>query len=156
MKKVLAFLAVIVVLFGLIIALNHYQTQQLLKDNPYGRNDLRQETIDQLKDPNYRNVILPEVLEEKLANGQSQTVYFFSPVCEYCKLTTPIVVPLAQDLGIDLKLFNLLEFSKEAAEYEVTRTPTIVHFENGKEVARIVGYQDKEVFSEWFEEHVLP
>lgn len=155
MKKILAFLIVIVVIFAGIILLNRYQTKELLKDNPYGTDDLKQETIDLLKDPNYKNIILPDDLDKKLENGESQTVYFFSPTCSYCRMTTPIVVPLAEDLGIDLKLFNLLEFESYKTTYDIQYTPTIVHYENGEEKARIVGYDEEDVFKKWFEENVL-
>lgn len=148
--------AVLVVLFiGLFVA-NNYKNKQALdgKENPYGKDDLRQETIDQLDDPLYQNQIVPDDLDEKLANGEDITVYFYSPTCVYCQRTTPVVVPLTEELDIDMKKMNLLEFDR-MDYYEIEGTPTIVHYENGEEVARISGERPKEDFQQFFEQTVL-
>jgi len=155
MKKVIIFLSIIVVLFGGLIFLSFYQKQEALKNNPYDKTDLHSATIDQLKDPNYRNVILPKELDQVLAEGGTQTVYFFSPLCSYCKQTTPIVVPMTKDLGIDLKLYNVLEYEEAWDEFNIEGTPTIIHFKDGKEVGRIYGFQEEEVFKKWFEDTVV-
>ncbi|MCU9612561.1 thioredoxin family protein [Caldibacillus lycopersici] len=155
MKKILIFLGIIIIIFGAIGLLNYYQKQAALKDNPYKTNDLHASTIDQLKDKNYANIILPDDLKQELENGETETVYFFSPECPHCQKTTPIVAPLAKDLGIDLKMYNVLEFEEGWDDYAIKGTPTIIHFEDGKEVARIDGYREKEVFQQWFEENVL-
>lgn len=107
-------------------------------------------TFEQLDDPNYQNLILPDELEKKLKNKETVTVYFYSPTCPHCQKTTPIVVPLAKKMGIDLKLFNLLEFEDGWDKYHVKGTPTLVHYENGKKVKRIDGYHEEAVFRDWF------
>ncbi|KHF27140.1 hypothetical protein LR68_04050 [Anoxybacillus sp. BCO1] len=61
-------------------------------------------------------------------------------------------MPLAKEMGIDLKQFNLLEFEEGWDEYHIEATPTIVRFKNGKEVARIEGYYEEDVFRKWFEQ----
>src|SRR5699024_12146872 len=43
-------------------------------DNPYGKTNLEQETIDQLDDPLYQNQITPDDLDEKLDNQEDLTV----------------------------------------------------------------------------------
>lgn len=155
MKKVLIFLGIIVLIFASILILNNVNNQKLLKDNPYGTNDLEQATIDQLDDPNYQNIILPDELNASLANEENKTVYFFSPLCSYCKQTTPIIVPLAEEMGVELELYNILEFNQESAKYNVTKTPTLIYFENGKEVQRFEGAADKQFFENWFNSYVL-
>ena len=55
-----------------------------------------------------------------------------------CKEATPILTPLAEELGIDLVQYNLLEFEQGWDDYDIEGTPTIVQFKDGKEVARIV------------------
>src|SRR5699024_11448014 len=82
------------------------------------------------------------------------TVYYYSPTCSYCQKTTPVVVPVAEEMGVDLKKMNLLEFDK-MDYYKVEGTPTIIHYEDGKEVARIVGEQPKENFEAFFKENVV-
>ncbi|PMY01138.1 thiol reductase thioredoxin, partial [Pseudomonas sp. MPR-R5A] len=63
------------------------------------------------------------------------------------------VSPLSEDMGVDLLQYNLLEFEEGWDDYGITQTPTIVQYKDGKEVARITGYQNKAVFEDWFNEH---
>lgn len=154
MKRIALFVLVIVAVFSSLGLITKYQEHQLLKNNPFKKTDLHAATIKQLKDPHYQNIILPDELEDKLKNKEDVTVYFYSPTCIHCTNTTPIVVPLAEEIGVDLKLFNVLEFP-EWEKYNVRGTPTIVHYKDGEEVDRIVGAQDKSTFALWFGEHVL-
>lgn len=150
-------IGIIVVLVIALFFVVQYQNNQKTNgsDNPYGTSDLEQETIDQLDDPNYQNQILPDELESKLENGEDVTVYFFSPTCVYCQNTTPYLAPLAEDNGVDMKMFNLLEFGQEGMPYAIESTPTLVHFKDGEEVARIVGQRSEEEFQKFFDEYVL-
>lgn len=155
-KKMLIIIGVIVILFAALVFLVNYQNNQALDgvDNPYGTNDLKQETIDQLDDPLYQNQILPEDLSENLDNSESETVYFYSPVCVYCQNTTPYLVPLAEDMGVDLKKVNLYEFNQAEVMFSVESTPTLVHYEDGEEVARLVGQKPEEEYQAFFEQYV--
>lgn len=154
MKKVFIFLAVIIVLFAAVGFLTKMQNEEKVAgNNPYGKDTLHPETVKQLDDPNYQNLILPDELDEKLANGEDLTVYFYSPTCPHCQRTTPVVAPLTEEMGINLLQFNLLEFENGWDKYLITETPTIVQYKDGKEAARITGYQEKEVFQDWFNEN---
>lgn len=151
MKKVIIFLAVIIVLFAGVALLTKMQNEEKVSgDTQYNKDTLHPETVAQLDDPNYQNLILPEDLEQKLDNKEDVTVYFYSPTCSHCQRTTPIVAPLAKDMGVNLVQYNLLEFENGWDDYGIKETPTIVQYKDGKEVERIVGYQEKEVFEEWF------
>ncbi|HYK75189.1 MAG TPA: thioredoxin family protein [Pseudoneobacillus sp.] len=155
MKKIVIFLVIIIALFVGMAVLNNVQNKDKLNEgNPYKTNDLHQETIDQLDDPNYQNIILPDALEEKINNKEDFTVYFFASNCPHCKRTTPILMPLAEEMGIDVVQFNLLEFEEGWDQYGIEGTPTLVHYEDGKEVARIDGYREEATFKQWFEENV--
>lgn len=107
-----------------------------------------------MDDPLYQNIIQPNDLEERIESGESTTVYFFSPDCVHCQRTTPVLVPLAEDNDIDLVQMNLMEFEDEKAEYDIEGTPTMVHFDNGNEVARIVGEHPEDEFQSFFDEYV--
>jgi thiol-disulfide isomerase/thioredoxin len=163
MKKVIIFIAVIVVLFASIGIITSMQNKEKVEGNPFNKDDLHPETIKILDDPNYQNNILPEDLEQKLNDGEDVTVYFYASDCPHCKVTTPVVAPLAEDLGIDLVQYNVLEFQQGWNDYAIEATPTIVHFKGGKEVARISGSQPEEItgvkpevtFESWFQEFVL-
>ncbi|WP_071459028.1 thioredoxin family protein [Bacillus massilinigeriensis] len=150
MKKVVIFLILIAGVFAALFFVNKSQTEEKSKGNAYGKSTLRPETVDQLDDPNYQNIILPEELDKKLKAGEDATVYFYSPTCSHCKQTTPVVAPLAKEMDLDLVQFNLLEFEEGWNKYGIEETPTIVQYKDGKETNRIIGYQAKHTFREWF------
>ncbi|WP_456276148.1 thioredoxin family protein [Bacillus sp. AK128] len=153
MKKVIIFLAVIIALFGALAFVTNYSNQQASEGNPYGKEKLKSATIAQLDDPNYENQILPDELKERLDNKESLTVYFYSPECAFCKETSPVIVPMAEELGMELPLFNLLEFEEGFPTYQITSTPTVVRYEDGVEVNRVEGKVSDEQFQAWFEQY---
>lgn len=144
MKKLLAIGGIIVVIFALILVLNNQSNKGKLKDNPYGTNNLQQASIDLLDDKNYQNIILPDELKEKIETGEPVTAYFFSPLCSYCKEMTPIMMPIADEMDVDVQQFNVLEFDNESLAYQIEATPTTILFDNGEEVGRMVGGQPEE------------
>ncbi|WLR54030.1 thioredoxin family protein [Mesobacillus subterraneus] len=155
MKKVIVFLLIIVGLFAALFFLNKAQNEEKSEGNPYGKDTLHPETVKQLDDENYQNIILPEELDEKIENGDDVTVYFYSPLCSHCVRTTPVVAPLAKDMEVDLVQFNLEEFKDGWNDYGIESTPTIIQYKDGKEVNRIVGYQEEATFENWFNENTL-
>ncbi|MDX8045728.1 thioredoxin family protein [Gracilibacillus sp. S3-1-1] len=157
MKKMIIFIAVLVVIFGaLVFVVQQQQSKQIDgKDNPYGKTDLSKSTIDQLDDPMYQNQILPDDLQSKLDDGEDLTVYFYSPECVHCQRMTPVIVPLADELGVDVVKLNLLEFEPAWPQFNIESTPTLVHYENGQETARIVGEQPQTNFENFFKQEVL-
>lgn len=155
MKKIVIFLALIIVVFAAIALLTNKDAKEKSIDNPYNKEVLEPETIEQLDDPNYQNIITPDDLQKKIANKKDVTVYFYSPICSHCQVTTPVVAPLAKEMEIDLAQYNVLEFEQGWDDYAIENTPTIVQFKNGKETARIVGSYPKEEFTSWFEANTL-
>lgn len=147
---------VIIVLFGTLYFVNDYKNKQAVEnnENPYGDKKLEQATIAQLDDPLYNNQIMPEELKEKVESGESVTVYFYSPECGHCQNTTPVLVPVTDDLGIDMVKLNLLEFPAEWDHWNIKSTPTVVHYEDSEEVARIIGERTEEEFQAFFNEYV--
>ncbi|MGP4106605.1 thioredoxin family protein [Virgibacillus sp. L01] len=156
-KKMLIILASILVLFIALYFVIDYKNDQAMGDNenPYGKDNLHQATIDQLDNPDYQNQITPDKLEEKLDNGEDVTVYFYDPTCPHCKRTTPILAPLAEEMGVDMKKLNVLEFEAAWNNYSIQSTPTLVHFEDGKEVDRVNGSQSEEIFRAFFNEYAV-
>src|SRR5699024_3384139 len=122
-------------------------------DNLFGKDIFLQETIDSLDDMLYLNIFQPNDLDDGIASVESTTVYFFSADCVHCQRTSRVVVPLAEDNDIDLVQMNIMEFEDEKAEYDIEGTPTMVHFDNGNEVARIVGEHPEDEFQSFFDEY---
>ncbi|GIO25702.1 thioredoxin family protein [Ornithinibacillus bavariensis] len=155
-KKMLIIIGVIVVLFFALYFVIDYKNDKALEaNNPYGTTDLEQATIDQLKDPNYDNQILPKDLIAEVESGKPMTVYYYSPTCVYCQKTTPYLAPLAKKMNVDMKKLNLLEFSTAVPQFGIKSTPTLVYYEDGKEVRRLEGQKTEEEYKAFFEEYVL-
>src|SRR5690625_4329039 len=157
-NKMVAIVGVIIILFVVLFFEINVKNKQAIdsNENPYGKDDLRQETIDLLGDPLYGNIIVPDDLDAKLENKETVTVYYFSPTCVYCQKATPIVVPITEELGIDMVKMNLLEFDK-MNYYGLEGTPTLIHYENGEEVARVEGLPEnaEEAYRAFFDKYVL-
>ncbi|MDE5412490.1 thioredoxin family protein [Alkalihalobacterium chitinilyticum] len=152
MKKIIIFLVVVVGIFAALAVVNNASTSKKVEGNPYGKSNLNQLTINQLDDPNYQNIILPDELTSSLEDGESMTVYFYQPTCPACVEASPIIVPMTADMGIDLKLYNLLEFNEGWSGHNIQSTPTIVHYENGQELGRVEGLYSEEEYRSWFEQ----
>ncbi|GAE27691.1 thioredoxin [Halalkalibacter wakoensis JCM 9140] len=155
MKKIILFGSVVILIFVALIVVSNLNSAQKASGNPFGKERLHPATVELLDDPNYENVILPAELEEKLTNDEAVTVYFYSSTCPYCKEATPVLVELADESGIDLVQYNLREFEEGWDEYKLESTPTVVHYENGVEVGRIVSLQPAQEYQRFFDEYVL-
>lgn len=109
------------------------------------------ETKEETKTDYYTNKISPEDIRKNIQEKKEQTIYFYKTSCVHCHRVSPIIVPMAKDMNIDMKVFDL-ENEPEAVwdEFKITGTPAIVHFKEGKEVSRIEGEQPKENFKKWF------
>lgn len=150
MKKLLIIAGIVVVVFAGIIFLTNQANNEKMADNPYDTEDLEQATIDQLDDENYQNIVVPAELEERIVSGEPTTVYFFSPTCQYCQQTTPVLMPVAEDMDVDVLQYNLLEYEQGWQQYMIEATPTLIHYDNGEEVSRWVGAQPKENIEKFF------
>lgn len=152
MKKII-FLSILVaaLLIGAIVY-SDISNRQQAAGNPYGKANLNPATLEQLNDPLYDNLIMPDELKSKLNNQEDLFVYYYSPLCEHCKATTPVLVPIVNDMDIDMKKHNLLEFSSSWDDFQIEFTPTLVHYKDGKEVARLVGGHEANEWQAWLEE----
>ncbi|MFC4353538.1 thioredoxin family protein [Chryseomicrobium palamuruense] len=154
MKKLAIFGGIIVAAFVLIIILTNMSNSEKLANNPYDTDNLEQSTIDLLDDENYQNIILPDALTEKIQSGEPTTVYFFSPICQYCKEMTPVLMPLAKQEDVEIVQYNVLEYEQAWQDFAIEVTPTLVHFENGQEEMRAVGALPEDQILRFFDEVV--
>ncbi|MFS0554518.1 thioredoxin family protein [Brevibacillus sp. 179-C9.3 HS] len=152
MKKVIILAIVVAALLIGAIVYSDISNRQQAEGNPYGKANLHPATLEQLSDPLYDNLIMPDELKAKLDNQEDMFVYYYSPLCEHCIATTPVLVPIVKSLEIDMKKHNLLEFNASYNDYQITHTPTLVHYKGGKEVARLVGGREASEWKAWLEE----
>jgi thioredoxin 1 len=159
--KVAAYLGVIAVIFIALVIVNQ-AANRASADNVYGipASKLSPQTVKLLDDPNYQNIILPDELDQKLANQESFFVYYFSATCPYCMETTPKLNPIIAEQGVDVRQFNLDVYPDGFGKYGIVYTPTLVFYENGAEKDRIEGglvegndLVTEEMFIEFFEKY---
>ncbi|WP_424237932.1 thioredoxin family protein [Bhargavaea ginsengi] len=153
MKKLLIIGGAVIVVFAMIVFLTNQSNQSKLENSPYGDKKLQQATIDQLDDENYQNIVLPDELEQKVESGEPVTAYFFSPTCQYCQEMTPRLMPVAEDMDVQIDQYNLLEYEDGFIQYQIEATPTLIHFEDGVEVGRMVGAQPNENIEAFLNEY---
>ena len=153
MKKLAIVGSIIVILCIAIVLLTNKSQNDIIEvhDNPYGTDNLHPSTIELLADENYQNIILPDDLQRKIESDEGTYAYFFSPTCQYCKAFTPVLMPIAEEYGVKIDQLNVLEFNLASNTYRIESTPTLIYFENGEEVARIIGDAPKDVVHEFFQ-----
>lgn len=143
MKKLWIYLLIIVVLFGALFFLTQMSKNQYAEDAKrlYNKSpdELTQPTLELLDDPNYQDIITEDMLSQKLANQESLFVYFFQPTCVHCQVTTPILMPMIDQLGIDIHQYNLSEYREGWEKYGVTATPTIIYYKDGVRAGELSG-----------------
>jgi thiol-disulfide isomerase/thioredoxin len=154
-KKLFIYLGIIVGLFVLLFIVNH-QSEKAKEEARTSKIDaatnekskqlygvdaakLKPETLAQLNDANYQNIIKPADLKNDLSAKKDMFVYYFQTTCSHCLVTTPVLNPIAKTAGVDLKQLNLWEYEAGWNEFKITATPTIVYYKGGKEVLRMEG-----------------
>jgi len=70
---------------------------------------------------------------------------FWAAWCGPCKMLSPVVEELAQDLTGQLKVgkLNVDDSPKTASEFGIMSIPTLLVFQGGSVVRQIVGYMPK-------------
>ena len=73
--------------------------------------------------------------------------------CANCITLMPMLYNVVSNrTDVTLEHFELDENSKNFAnEYNIDRVPTVLLLDNGKEIARVCGFQPEEVFEVWLE-----
>jgi thioredoxin 1 len=152
LKKLLIIGGIIIAIFILVVVLSNKSNETKLKDNPYGTENLAKSTIDLIGNENYSNIVLPDTLFKKIEAGEPVTAYYFHPECQYCMQMTPVMMPIAKEMDVNVQQYNMLEFGQQAAAYGIESWPTLVYYEDGKEVGRMVGAQPEENIRAFFNE----
>lgn len=152
MKKITITIVLIAILFAIGMYFLKDDEKNKTTDNIYKKENLHTETINDLDNPHYQNIILPEELKKAINNKENITVYFYSPTCGACREASPLIHEASKKVGHDVKLMNLLEFENGWDDYKIEYTPTIVRYENGKEISRIVSLQEEGVYEDWLRE----
>ncbi len=139
MKKMILFsLVIISILSGIFFVQKGNKNQEL--------------EVSKIQDGNYyQNSISIKQLKADLINNEKHVIYFYKEGCLYCEQVSPIIVPMAKDKNIPMKVINLWEYPiEEWDNFRIEAVPTIVEYRNGKEKNRIEGAHSETSYKEWF------
>jgi len=83
-------------------------------------------------------------------------VDFWSPTCGPCRLVAPILEELAEDYGEDAKIvkINVFDNAVIAGKLNISVLPTLIIFNQGKMVERLVGAQRKDKLEDLLDEYI--
>ena len=74
---------------------------------------------------------------------------FYGEFCGPCKMLSPLLERIAKDnSSITFGKVDIDESSDLASEYKIMSVPTLILFENGKEINRLVGLQPEQKIRE--------
>lgn len=85
-------------------------------------------------------------LESVLTNNDKVLVDFYEKNCGPCKMMAMILKEIAK--GMEDVMIVTLEFNENrevAQQYDVNNSPYLILFQDGKEVSRLIGLQQKPV-----------
>lgn len=92
-----------------------------------------------------------ESFKDELVN-KKVLVDFYATWCGPCKMLGLVIEKLDEDELIPILKVDTDESSSLAAEYNIFSIPTLIMFENGKELKRNVGYLSYEELKKWVSE----
>lgn len=87
-----------------------------------------------------------EFEEKVLRSPVPVLVDFFADYCGPCRLLAPVLGEVAQELQGRAAVYKVdaVENSELAGRLRITALPTVAVFKEGREVARLVGLQNKD------------
>ena len=83
--------------------------------------------------------------KEIAEDNKTVLVDFYADWCGPCKMLSPVIEKLAEDMP-DIKVgkINVDEENELAEAFGVSNIPTVIVFKNGKLYKKAIGYQSKE------------
>ncbi|MEG2337847.1 MAG: thioredoxin [Clostridium sp.] len=84
--------------------------------------------------------------KEVIKSDKPVLVDFWAQWCMPCKMLSPVIEEVAKSLGGEVQVVkvNIDESPMSASQLGITSIPTMVLFNDGKIVEKIVGFQPKE------------
>jgi thioredoxin 1 len=91
-----------------------------------------------------RQITAAEFEHEVLRSPVPVAVDFFGEGCGPCRVLSAMLEPLAQAIGEKARIVtvNVVDEEALADKYEVAAIPTIIVFQDGREVRRMVGLSE--------------
>ena len=89
----------------------------------------------------------------KVTNAKKVLVDCYADWCGPCKMLSPIIDELAEEIeDVTFYKLNVEEAEDVAMEYEIMSIPTLLIFEDGELKDKLIGFKTKEELKEILEE----
>lgn len=95
------------------------------------------------------NYIKSEKEFDEIIKKDKVIVDFYAEWCGPCKLLSPILEKVSDELKLDTYKVNVDEAEDVARRYGIMSIPTVMIFSKGKEVNKHVGYMEEEELKEF-------
>jgi thioredoxin 1 len=94
-----------------------------------------------------------EKFKEDVLDKEFAVVDFYADWCGPCRVITPFLEEIKNELGVEIVKVNLDESPNLANEYNVMSIPTLVVFKKGQKISANVGAASKARIADWIESH---
>ena len=104
--------------------------------------------VEEIKDQNF---------SQSIENEPTPVVVdFWASWCGPCKMLSPVIEEVSDELGEKAKFFklNVDENPVTAAQFKIASIPTVMVFKDGSMVDKFVGFRPKDVIKDTLEKHI--
>lgn len=91
--------------------------------------------------------------ETEVLNKDFIVVDFYADWCGPCRMISPVLEEVAQEMSVEIVKINIDNSSDIATRYEVMSIPTLMIFKNGEKVSTNVGAASKARIIDWINSH---
>lgn len=95
------------------------------------------------------NYIKSEKEFDEIIKKDKVIVDFYAEWCGPCKMLSPILEKVSEELKLDTYKVNVDDVEDVARRYGIMSIPTVMIFSKGKEVNKHVGYMEEEELKEF-------
>ena len=95
------------------------------------------------------NYIKSEKEFDEVIQKDKVIVDFYAEWCGPCKMLSPILEKVSDELKLDTYKVNVDDVEEVARRYGIMSIPTVMIFSKGKEVNKHVGYMEEEELKEF-------
>jgi len=81
---------------------------------------------------------------DELISHEKVLVDFYAEWCGPCKMLGPVLESVASEIETKIIKVDVDKFGDLATKYAVMSVPTLIVFENGKEIKKEIGFLSKE------------
>lgn len=94
-------------------------------------------------------------LKEIIESNKIVVVDFFANWCGPCKMLSPVIEDLSNEMtNVTFLKVNVDNFNEIASEFQIMSIPAIIIFKDGKVVGKSVGFQPKDALKKFISQNM--